>query len=39
MRHEDIEQAIEHGERLKIPPYQWTAIDVKTRMRFLCYSY
>jgi hypothetical protein len=32
-------EAIEHGERLKIPPYQWTAIDVKTRMRFLCYSY
>ena len=32
-------QAIEHGEKLGIPPYQWTLIDVKTRLRFICYSY
>ncbi len=31
--------AIRHAESLNIPPYQWTAIDVKTRIRFLSYSY
>ena len=32
-------EAIAHGRSLHIPPYQWTAIDVKTRVRFLSYSY
>ena len=27
------------ARRLNIPPYQWTAIDVKTRLRFISYSY
>ena len=26
-------------EKAKVPLYQWTAIDVKTRIRFLAYSY
>jgi len=33
------EEAIKHAEKTNIPPYQWTAIDVKTRIRFLSYSY
>jgi transposase InsO family protein len=28
-----------HAVRRGLPPYQWTAIDVKTRLRFLAYSY
>jgi len=32
-------EAIKHAEELEIPLYQWTAIDVKTRIRFLSYSY
>lgn len=28
-----------HIYRNNFPRYQWTAIDVKTRMRFLCFSY
>jgi len=31
--------SIEHARKRQIPPYQWTAIDVKTRLRFLSYSY
>lgn len=30
---------ISHGRILGVPLYQWTAIDVKTRLRFICYSY
>lgn len=33
------EETIKHAEKLNIPLYQWTAIDVKTRIRFLSYSY
>ncbi len=33
------EEAIRHAQRINIPPYQWTAIDLKTRVRFLSYSY
>ena len=33
------EKVIERAKKRNIPPYQWTAIDVKTRMRFLAYSY
>ncbi len=33
------EEAIRHARGINIPPYQWTAIDVKTRIRFLSYSY
>lgn len=29
----------EHIITKELPPYQWTAIDVKTRLRFLAYSY
>ena len=32
-------ETISHARRINIPPYQWTAIDVKTRIRFLSYSY
>ena len=32
-------EAIEHATSINVPPYQWTAIDVKTRIRFLSYSY
>ncbi len=28
-----------HFKRTKLPLYQWTCIDVKTRIRFLCLSY
>ena len=33
------EACITHASKINIPPYQWTAIDVKTRLRFLSYSY
>ena len=33
------EQTLRWARRLNIPPYQWTAIDVKTRLRFISYSY
>ncbi|MEM5830867.1 MAG: hypothetical protein ABIM98_06875 [candidate division WOR-3 bacterium] len=33
------QNAITHAEKLNIPLYQWTAIDVKTRIRFSSYSY
>ncbi|NPV83098.1 MAG: helix-turn-helix domain containing protein [Candidatus Aminicenantes bacterium] len=33
------EETLRWAKRLNIPPYQWTAIDVKTRLRFLSYSY
>jgi len=33
------EQTLRWAKRLNIPPYQWTAIDVKTRLRFISYSY
>lgn len=33
------EDCISYAQSLRIPPYQWTAIDVKTRMRFISYSY
>lgn len=29
---------IEHARQIKVPRYQWTAIDIKTRMRFISYS-
>jgi putative transposase len=32
-------ETITHATEINIPPYQWTAIDVKTRIRFLSYSY
>jgi len=32
-------QTLHWAKRLNIPPYQWTAIDVKTRLRFISYSY
>jgi len=28
-----------HAVRRGLPPYPWTAIDIKTRLRFLAYSY
>ncbi len=28
-----------HAVRQGLPPYQWTAIDIKSRLRFLAYSY
>lgn len=28
-----------HAVRQGLPPYQWTVIDTKTRLRFLAYSY
>ncbi|MBC7361652.1 MAG: transposase, partial [Candidatus Aminicenantes bacterium] len=33
------EETLRWARRLNIPPYQWTAIDVKTRLRFISYSY
>ena len=33
------EETIQHAQSIHIPPYQWTAIDIKTRIRFLSYSY
>ncbi|MDI6698102.1 MAG: helix-turn-helix domain-containing protein [Candidatus Saccharicenans sp.] len=33
------EETLRRARRLNIPPYQWTAIDVKTRLRFISYSY
>jgi hypothetical protein len=33
------EQTLRWAKRLSIPRYQWTAIDVKTRLRFISYSY
>ncbi|MDI6811184.1 MAG: helix-turn-helix domain-containing protein, partial [archaeon] len=33
------EETLGRARRLNIPPYQWTAIDVKTRLRFISYSY
>jgi len=33
------EQTLRWAKKLNIPPYQWTAIDVKTRLRFISYSY
>lgn len=33
------ERAYNHAVRHGLPPYQWTAIDVKTRLRFLAYAY
>jgi len=33
------EETLRWARKLNIPPYQWTAIDVKTRLRFLSYSY
>ncbi len=32
------EETLRWARKLNIPPYQWTAIDVKTRLRFLSYS-
>jgi len=32
-------EAITHAKKIHIPFYQWTAIDVKTRIRFLSFSY
>ncbi|MFN3407349.1 MAG: hypothetical protein ACK40E_06455, partial [Caldimicrobium sp.] len=32
-------ETIRHATEINIPNYQWTAIDVKTRIRFLSYSY
>ena len=33
------EETIRYAKAINVPPYQWTAIDVKTRIRFLSYSY
>jgi len=33
------EETLRWARKLNIPPYQWTAIDVKTRLRFISYSY
>lgn len=33
------EECIRDAQSIGIPPYQWTAIDVKTRLRFISYSY
>ena len=33
------EETLRWAKRINVPPYQWTAIDVKTRLRFICYSY
>ena len=32
-------QTLRWARKLNIPPYQWTTIDVKTRLRFISYSY
>jgi len=32
------EETLSWAKRINIPPYQWTAIDVKTRLRFISYS-
>jgi putative transposase len=33
------QQVYHHLQRHNLPPYQWTAECVNTRVRFLCYSY
>ncbi|PMP95112.1 MAG: hypothetical protein C0168_07025 [Candidatus Aminicenantes bacterium] len=33
------EETLRWAKKLNIPPYQWTAIEVKTRLRFISYSY
>jgi len=33
------EETLCWAKRLIIPPYQWRAIEVKTRLRFISYSY
>jgi hypothetical protein len=33
------DETLRRAKRLNIPPHQWTAIDVKTRLRFISYSY
>jgi putative transposase len=33
------QETIHHAQSIHIPPYQCTAIDIKTRIRFLSYSY
>ncbi|MGB4705078.1 MAG: helix-turn-helix domain-containing protein [Candidatus Saccharicenans sp.] len=32
------EETLRWAKRINLPPYQWTAIDVKTRLRFIAYS-
>ena len=32
-------KAIANARRLNIPPYQFTAIDIKTRVRYIAYAY
>jgi hypothetical protein len=34
-----LRKPIRHARAINVPPYQWTAIDIKTRLRFLSYSY
>lgn len=33
------QKTLQHAQSLHIPPYQWTAIDIKTRIRLLSYFY
>ena len=33
------QELYDHVLKYKLPPYQWTMIDVKSRIRFLAYSY
>ncbi len=33
------ERVIRHAEDVGVPPYQFTAIDIKTRMRFIAYGF
>ncbi|OGH18230.1 MAG: hypothetical protein A3F31_01715 [Candidatus Levybacteria bacterium RIFCSPHIGHO2_12_FULL_38_12] len=33
------QEVYHHLQRYNLPPYQWTAECVNTRIRFLCYSY
>jgi len=33
------EETLGWAKRINLPPYQWTAIEVKTRLRFISYSY
>jgi hypothetical protein len=33
------EQTSQHAKTIHLPPYRWTAIDIKTRIRFLSCSF
>ncbi len=33
------QKTLRWARKINIPPYQWTAIDVRTRLRFISYSY